>query len=58
MSRESDKGFIALKLKLTNVLIEVDYLISYGKVCEARTLIENTLGDDQKLNNQKGIKNV
>ena len=42
---------------LTQALIEVDYLLSYGKVFEARTLIE-TLIEDQQLNNQKGIKNA
>jgi hypothetical protein len=30
---------------LAQALREVDYLISYGKVCEARELIKNTVGE-------------
>ena len=41
---------------LTKAMIEVDYLISYGKICEARTAIEGLI-NDQQLNRQKGILN-
>lgn len=30
---------------LVSALRETDYLISYGKVCEARELIKNTIGE-------------
>lgn len=43
---------------LISALVEVDYLISYGQILEARTLIERLCGNVQAINNQKGIKNV
>lgn len=43
---------------LTDAMVEIDYLISYGQILEARTLIETLCGDVQAINNQKGIKNV
>lgn len=42
---------------LTNTLIEVDYLISYGKILEARTIIDEVVGENKRLNNQRGILN-
>jgi hypothetical protein len=34
----------ALNERLVKTLREVDYLISYGKICEARSLIGDILG--------------